>query len=78
MKDFFEELIYMCKHQDSKVRVFYIMCTAALILFPIAAIAGIVAEVVYIIADNFQLMPCIIAVVSIVFEVGIVVWLKKS
>lgn len=78
MKDFFEELIYMCKHQDSKVRVFYIMCTAALILLPIAAIAGIVAEVVYVMADNFQLMPCIISIVCIIVEVGLVVWLKKS
>ena len=78
MKDFFEELFYMCKHQDSKVRVFYIMCTAALILLPIAAIAGIVAEVVYVMADNFQLMPCIISIVCIIAEVGLVVWLKKS
>lgn len=78
MKDFFYDLKYYCSSANTKSRGTYIMIAAILILLPIAAISGIVAEVIYIAASNFQLLPLIIAIVAIAFEVFLVVWLKKS
>lgn len=78
MKDFFYDLKYYCSSANTKSRGTYIMIAAILILLPIAAISGIVAEVVYIAASNFQLLPLIIVVVAIAFEVFLVAWLKKS
>lgn len=78
MKDFFYDLKYYCSSANTKSRGTYIMIAAILILLPIAAISGIVAEVIYIAASNFQLLPLIIAIVATAFEVFLVVWLKKS
>jgi len=54
------------------------MIAITLLLLPIAAIAGIVAEVVYISASNFQILPLIIAIVAVVVEVALIIYLKKS
>lgn len=78
MKDFFYDLKYYCSSANTKSRGTYIMIAAIIILLPIAAISGIVAEVIYIAASNFQLLPLIIAIVAIALEVFLVVWLKKS
>lgn len=78
MKDFFYDLKYYCSSANTKSRGTYIMIAIILLLLPIAAIAGIVAEVVYISASNFQLLPMIIAIVAVVIEVALIVYLKKS
>ena len=78
MKDFIYDLKYYCSSANTKSRGTYIMIAIILLILPIAAISGIVAEIVYISASNFQLLPLIITVVAIILEVLLIVWLKKS
>lgn len=78
MKEFFEELKYMCSASNTKSRGTYIMVVVTLIALLIAFVAGIVAEIVYISAHNFQILPLAISVVALVIEVALVIWLKKS
>ena len=78
MKDFIYDLKYYCSSANTKSRGTYIMIAIILLILPIAAISGIIAEIVYISANNFQLLPLIITVVAIILEVLLIVWLKKS
>ena len=78
MKDFFEEFFYMCSKNNTKSRGTYIMLAVTLVVLLSGFIAGAVAEVVYISADNFQLMPCLISVGCLVAFIGLIIWLKKS
>lgn len=78
MKEFFEEFFYMCSANNTKSRGTYLMLAAILVLLPIVFIAGVIAEIVYIGAGNFQIMPAILAVLALVGEIALIVWLKKS
>lgn len=78
MKDFFEELKYMCSASNTKSRGTYIMIVVTLIALLIAFVAGIVAEIVYISASNFQILPLLISVIALIVEIALIVWLKKS
>lgn len=78
MKEFFEELKYMCSASNTKSRGTYIMVVITLIALLIAFVAGIVAEIVYISASNFQILPLLISVIALVIEIALIVWLKKS
>ena len=78
MKEFFEELKYMCSASNTKSRGTYIMVVITLIALLIAFVAGIVAEIVYISASNFQILPLLISVIALVVEIALIVWLKKS
>lgn len=78
MKDFIYDLKYYCSSANTKSRGTYIMIAITLLLLPIAAIAGIVAEVVYVSASNFQILPLIIAIVAVIVEVALIIYLKKS
>ena len=78
MKEFFEELKYMCSASNTKSRGTYIMVVVTLIALLIAFVAGIVAAIVYISAHNFQILPLAISVVALAVEVALVIWLKKS
>lgn len=78
MKDFIDELLYMCKHNDPKVKTTYIMITAILILLPIVFLSGVIAEIVFIGAHNFQVLPVVLSVLSLIVEIVLIIWLKKS
>ena len=78
MKEFFEELKYMCSASNTKSRGTYIMVVVTLIALLIAFVAGIVAEIVYISASNFQILPLLISVIALAVEIALIVWLKKS
>lgn len=78
MKEFFEEFKYMCSSANTKSRGTYIMLAIILVLLPIIFISGVVAEIVFISAGNFQIIPALLAVLAIVGEIALIVWLKKS
>ena len=77
MKNFFSDLFYAIKNESGKAKVFYILCFVTLICTLIGFVSGVVAEVVYIVASNFQLLPCILAVVCLALFIGVVCWLNK-
>ena len=77
MKDFIEELLYMCK--ESKIKGFYIMIAIALCLLPIAAIAMITLLLINLIKYGaFVWYWAAILVFVIAVFIGLIVWLKKS
>lgn len=77
MGDFCRELIELCGPSNTKSRGTYIAIAAILVLLPIAAISGVVAEVVYCIAGNFYALPLVIAVICAAIEAGMIVMLKR-
>ena len=77
MKDFIEELMYMCK--ESKIKGFYIFITAMLCILPVAAIAMIVLLLINLIKYGaFVWYWAAILVFVIAVFIGLIVWLKKS
>ena len=79
MKDFIEELSYMCSANNSKSRGLYIMIAACLIILPIAAIAmGILLAVNLIKYNAFVWYWAALLVFVIAVFIGLIVWLKKS
>ena len=79
MKDFIEELGYMCSASNTKSRGLYIMIAACLIILPIAAIAMTVLLLINLIKYNaFVWYWAALLVFVIAVFVGLIVWLKKS
>lgn len=77
MKSFFSDLFYAIKNENGKAKAFYIMAFITMILTFIGFVSGIVGEVVYITADNFQALPAVISGVCLCLCVGVFVWLNK-
>lgn len=79
MKDFIEELGYMCSASNTKSRGLYIMIAIALIALPIAAIAMAVLLLINLIKYSaFVWYWAAILVFVIAVFIGLIVWLKKS
>lgn len=78
MKEFFEEFAYMCSSSNTKSRGVYIMIAVTMVVLLIAFVAGVVAEVVYVMAGNFQILPIAISIIALIIDIGLFVWLKKS
>lgn len=77
MKDFIEELLYMCK--SSKIKGFYILITVllcALLLLDVAALVVLVLNLV--LYKAFSWLWIALFGVATAIIVGIVIWLKKS
>lgn len=73
MRDFFDDLKYMCSADNTTSRGIYIVIAIALVLLPIASITGFVAF-----AMRKVVFSLILGIVAILLEVGLVIWLKKS
>lgn len=77
MKSFFSDLFYAIKNENGKAKAFYIMAFVTMILTFIGFVSGIVGEVVYIMADNFQVLPAVISGFCLCLCIGVFVWLNK-
>ncbi len=78
MRDFIDDLKYMCSADNTKSRGLYIFITIALIAMLIGIVGGIVGIVYTAIKGGQILMPVILTVVILVIFVAVVMWLKKS
>lgn len=78
MKNFILELKDMCSASNTESRGFYIMVVAVLVLLLVSVISGLVATAIYAGAGNFQMLPLIVSIVSLVVFIGLVLWLHKS
>lgn len=79
MKEFFEELGYMCSSSNTKSRGLYIFIVAAMILLLLGGVASIVMIVINLVKYKaFSFLWLGLSVVTIGALIGVVVWLKKS
>lgn len=78
MRNFIDELRYMCSSSNTKSRGLYILITIMLIVMPLGAIAGLVGFFICLAASNFVALPLIISIVLIIIEVALILWLVKS
>lgn len=77
MREFFEDVKYMCSSSNTKSRGFYLAVTIASILFLLVSIAAIVLVVVGVIKTNI-VQVIIASVVAIALVVGVWVFLAKQ
>lgn len=77
MKDFIEELKYMCT--SSKAKGFYCFVAFALVMLILGAIASLVMIVVNLVAFKaFSFLWLGLFLTALIITVAIIVWLKKS
>lgn len=72
MKEFVEELLYMCSANNEKSRLMYIIIAIALVAMPFGTIFGIIAFIM-----KKTAFTLIVGLVLAVVEAGLIVWLKK-
>lgn len=77
MREFFEDVKYMCSSSNTKSRGFYLAVTIASILFLFVSIAAIVLVVVGVIKTNI-VQVIIASIVAIALVVGVWVFLAKQ
>ena len=79
MKDFVEELMYMCSSSNTKSRGLYIFIAVALVAMMIGAVAMIAMLIINIVKFGaFSLMWVILLTVDLIIFIVTIVWLKKS
>lgn len=78
MRDFIDDLKYMCSADNTKSRGLYIFITAALIAMLVGIIGGVIGIVYTAIKGGAIMMPLILTIVIAAIFVGVIVWLKKS
>lgn len=79
MKEFFEELSYMCSSSNTKSRGLYIFIAIAMALMAIGAPAMIIMLIVNVVKFGaFSPLWAILLVVDLGVLIGMIVWLKKS
>lgn len=78
MKDFIDDLKYMCSADNTRSRGLYIFITIALIAMLIGIVGGVIGIVYTAVKGGAILMPVVLTVVILVIFIGVVVWLKKS
>lgn len=78
MRDFIDDLKYMCSADNTKSRGLYLFITIALIAMLIGIVGGIIGIVYTAIKGGAILMPVILTVIILVIFIAVVVWLKKS
>lgn len=79
MKDFIEELMYMCSASNTKSRGLYIGITVMLALMLIAMPVMLVLIVVnYVKLKVFQVLWLVLFFFVLIVFVGVIIWLKKS
>jgi hypothetical protein len=78
MKEFFEELSYMCSSSNTKSRGLYIFIAIAMAIMAIGAVVMAVMFIVNTIKYGFTPLFLILLLVDVVLLVGVIIWLKKS
>ena len=79
MKEFFEELSYMCSSNNTKSRGLYLFITIGMALLALGIVATIVMIIINAVANKvFLTLPFVLLIFMIICLVGIIVWLKKS
>lgn len=76
MKDFIEELKYMCTSSNAKG--FYIFVSIMLVILLIAIPVMLIMFIVNTVKYGFAPLFLILTLVAIAIFVGVIVWLKKS
>lgn len=78
MRDFIDDLKYMCSADNTKSRGLYLFIAIALIAMLIGIVGGIIGIVYTAIKGGAILMPVILTVIILVIFIAVIVWLKKS
>jgi len=78
MKEFFEELMYMCSSNNTKSRGMYIFIAIALAVLALGTVASLVLFIVNTIKFGFTPLFLILFIVTLLILIGMIVWLKKS
>lgn len=79
MKEFFEELMYMCSPSNTTSRGFYIFIAIAMATLAIGAIAMLVLMIVNLVKFGaFAWYWAAIFVFAVAALVGLIIWLKRS
>lgn len=79
MKEFFEELFYMCSSSNQKSRGLYIFIVVAMALLAIGGVASVIMLIVNVVATkSFSILWLILSLLTWGVLIGIIIWLKKS
>lgn len=79
MKEFFEELSYMCSSSNTKSRGLYIFIAASMALMLIGAIAMVIMLIVNVVKFGaFSPIWAILLIADLAALIGVFIWLKKS
>lgn len=78
MKDFIEELMYMCSSSNTKSRGLYIFIAIALVVLAVGAVASLVLFIINTIKFGFTPLFLILFIVTVLLFIGTIVFLKKS
>lgn len=78
MRDFIDELKYMCSASNTKSRGTYIMIAGLLILLPILAVVGVIVAIVRHAVVAALAVGIVTAVVALAIWIALIIWLKKS
>lgn len=79
MKEFFEELSYMCSSSNTKSRGLYIFIATAMALMLIGAIAMVIMLIVNVVKFGaFSPIWAILLIADLAALIGVFIWLKKS
>lgn len=79
MKEFFEELSYMCSSSNTKSRGLYIFIATAMALMFIGAIVMLVMLIVNVVKFGaFSPIWLILLIADLAALIGVFIWLKKS
>lgn len=77
MKEFIEELKYMCT--SSKAKGFYIFVTIALVALILGCFVSLIMMVVNLIAYKaFSALWLVLFLVTLIITIAVIIWLKKS
>ena len=78
MKEFIEDLKYMCSSSNTTSRGFYIGITVILVLMLLGMVASLVLLIVNAVKGFFNPLFAILFVVALIIFVGVIIWMKKS
>lgn len=77
MKEFIEELKYMCT--SSKAKGFYIFVTIVLVALILGCFVSLIMMVVNLIAYKaFSALWFVLFLVTLIITIAVIIWLKKS
>lgn len=78
MKDFIDELKYMCSASNTSSRGFYIGIAVFLIIMALCIPASLILLIINLIKGYFSVLFLILFIASLLITIGLIVWLKKS
>lgn len=79
MKEFFEELAYMCSESNTRSRGLYIFIAIMMAVMAIGGLASLVLLLVNIfVQKTFSILWLVLTILIFGILIGLIVWLKKS